>query len=178
MIAQSTAATAQRECLLIPVGLLAALEQHAAACYPHECCGVLVGQPGRRAVVQSVHAVPNGDSARPSERYEMDPRQMVGLDRIAEERGQEIVGFYHSHPAQRAMPSEADRRQAWPGYLYLIVGMTQSDDIELRAWLYDEETSSFGERAIVLTGLTPSRLGWTGYAGATRWVAQEVKRCQ
>jgi proteasome lid subunit RPN8/RPN11 len=180
MIAQSTAATAaaQCECVLMPVGLLAAFEQNALACYPHECCGVLVGKPGRRAAVQSVHAIPNGNSERPTERYQMDPRQLLRLDRMAEEHGQQIIGFYHSHPGQPAMPSETDARYAWPGYLYLIVGRIPSGQIEVKAWVYDEGTAAFGERAIVLTGLTPSLLGQTRQVRATRRVAREVKRCQ
>ena len=151
--------TKSAERLLVPIGLLAVIEQQALACYPNECCGVLVGRPGARTAAHSVHPVENQRADQASHRYEIDPRQVVRLDRQAEERGQEIIGFYHSHPGQRATPSDSDREYAWPGYLYLIVGLTAKGETEIRAWTYDEEAAAFGERAIALTGLTPSFLG-------------------
>jgi len=149
---QLSATIARAECVLIPLALVAALEQQARACCPNECCGLLVGQPARagRAVVESVHAVQNANQALPSQCYEIDPRQMARLDRLAEQRGQQIIGCYHSHPGERAVPSQTDSARAWPGYLYLIVGLPRNGDLEIRAWAYDEHTALLDERELVV----------------------------
>jgi proteasome lid subunit RPN8/RPN11 len=129
---------------------VARVEEHARAAYPEECCGVLVGWRGERTVVLSVHPAGNRSALRARDRYQVDPRQILQLSRGAEGEGREIVGFYHSHPDYPARPSAIDAAQAWPGYVYLIVGVGAATEIETRAWSYDESLGEFRECPIVL----------------------------
>jgi proteasome lid subunit RPN8/RPN11 len=136
-------------CLLLPSGLAREIEQHAQALCPHECCGVLIGTAGAAITIDSVHQVENRRATRRRDRYEVNPRDIVALDRCAETRGREIVGFYHSHPSHPATPSDTDRAYAWPGYVYVIVGVGAAGAPQIRAWIYDDDLEVFAELPIV-----------------------------
>ena len=76
-----------------------ALRSHGQETYPHECCGVLLGQMGgdTRIVTASARAGnTRTDSAH--NRYNIDPKDLVRIQREGRNRGEDIVGFYHSHP--------------------------------------------------------------------------------
>ena len=50
----------------------------------------------------------NQRSDSPHNRYVIDPRELVRIQREAREREQDIVGFYHSHPEHPARWSQTD----------------------------------------------------------------------
>lgn len=58
--------------------------------------------------------------------------------RVARSRGLEIVGAYHSHVASPPRPSEIDRAEAFPGFLFLIVSLAEPSAPELAAWELDD----------------------------------------
>ncbi len=124
---------------------VAQLERHARRAYPGECCGALIGLPRERPAVCSVHPTENHSTARVRDRYEVDPKDILRLDRLAERRGQEILGFYHSHPDHPPVPSAADAALAWAGYVYLIVAVAEDGRTEVRAWSFDERRHRFRE---------------------------------
>ncbi|QCJ46316.1 desampylase [Haloprofundus sp. MHR1] len=106
---------------------------------PREVCGVLVGDRGDGTAPDAatdIRRVPNAAS-EPRARYELDPEATLAAIEAAEAAGDDVVGFYHSHPESRARPSETDRREAtWEGYVYLIVSPAYD---ELRAWRWTGE---------------------------------------
>ncbi len=90
---------------------------HARAEAPNECCGVLIGIGHR--IERSVRARNTLESPT---RYQIDPRDQIAAMRSARERGESVLGFYHSHPNSAPMPSPTDRLEAaYPGHCYLIV---------------------------------------------------------
>lgn len=98
------------------------LEAMLAACrtaLPREACGLLGGRDG---IASSHYAVTN--TARdPELRFEMDPGELVRALAAIEERGEELVAIYHSHPRTSAIPSQADIRESlYPHVHYVIVG--------------------------------------------------------
>ncbi len=105
----------------------AAIRRHGEQAYPHECCGILLGT--RAAEVREVRAsVPcgNAEADSPRRRYSIDPREIIGIQRDARERGLEIVGFYHSHPDHPARWSPTDLEEAhWNGCSYVITSVRQ-----------------------------------------------------
>ena len=105
---------------------------HARACGPEECCG-LVGGRGREA--RSVYRTRNV-ARDPSAAYEAEPRDLFDAQRLMRERGEELVGIYHSHPrAADPSPSPSDVRLAfYPEAVYLIVGFTPTGEGVLRAF--------------------------------------------
>ena len=97
-------------------GTEAELRRLAAAAYPSEGCGVLVGSAGDDGAVsvRSVSAARNL-SERGRDRYELDPLAIVRAERAAREAGLDVVGFWHSHPDHPAEPSRLDTERAWAG---------------------------------------------------------------
>src|SRR6202795_2616999 len=93
------------------------LRQHGEETYPHECCGVLLGRfddNGAESVTKSVSRIARCGNTRensPHNRYQIDPRELIRVQREGRERGEDIVGFYHSqppHPAQSPPTPPAD----------------------------------------------------------------------
>lgn len=106
----------------------------AAAGSTSEVCGVLIGQRTPQLVVHGI--VPGRNlHARPQQHFLLDAQTLLQADAQARATGDEIVGFYHSHPHGSALPSSHDRRDAWPGYLYLIVAVERGVPRYFCAWI-------------------------------------------
>ena len=111
--------------LLIPQNAYDALRAHGEETYPHECCGVLLGRMDEeeRHVTEIVRCGNTRDD-RPQDRYHIDPREVVRIQRQGRERGLDIVGFYHSHPDHPARWSQTDLAEAhWIGCSYVITSL-------------------------------------------------------
>ena len=102
------------------------LRRHGEETYPHECCGVLLGRfddDGAKTVTRAVRC---GNTWLDSlhNRYLIDPKELIRIQREGRERGEEIVGFYHSHPDHPAQWSPTDLAEAhWMGCSYVITGV-------------------------------------------------------
>jgi proteasome lid subunit RPN8/RPN11 len=112
--------------LKLPQSAYSFLRRHGEETYPHECCGVLLGQmadDGLRTVISVVRAGnTRTDSAH--NRYNIDPRELVRIQREGRERGEDIIGFYHSHPDHPAQWSQTDLAEAhWFGCSYVITSV-------------------------------------------------------
>ncbi|MFB3883389.1 MAG: M67 family metallopeptidase [Armatimonadota bacterium] len=140
-------------------GELATLREHALRSYPNECCGVLAGTAGQRVEVRAVHPTDNHDAEQTATRYEIDPREILTFDRAAERAGQQIIGFYHSHPDHSPVPSARDVELAWPGYIYLIVSVDEQRRTTVRAWRFEGEGADPLEVPIVSRGSALRKLG-------------------
>lgn len=94
---------------------------HAREATPAECCG-LVGGSGRRAA--KVYRLRNV-ARDPLVGYEAAPEELFAAQRDIRERGQELLGIYHSHPrSAEPVPSETDVRLAYyPSAIYFIIGL-------------------------------------------------------
>jgi proteasome lid subunit RPN8/RPN11 len=44
-------------------------------------------------------------------------------EKYARDKGLEVVGFYHSHPDDVAVPSQYDLEHAWPTYSYIVMAV-------------------------------------------------------
>jgi proteasome lid subunit RPN8/RPN11 len=106
----------------------AEIRRHGEETYPHECCGVLLGQcedDGAR-VVTSTARCGNTRTDSPQNRYNIDPKELVRIQREGRERGEDIIGFYHSHPDHPAKWSSTDLAEAhWIGCSYVITSVAK-----------------------------------------------------
>jgi proteasome lid subunit RPN8/RPN11 len=102
-----------------------ALRRHGEETYPHECCGVLLGvMDGDEREVRAVERAGNTRLDALHNRYNIDPRELVRIQRQARERGLDIIGFYHSHPDHPAQWSPTDFAEAhWIGCSYVITSV-------------------------------------------------------
>src|SRR5580698_5939592 len=101
------------------------LRAHGEETYPHECCGVLLGNatPDGNHVREIVRAGnTRTDSAH--NRYNIAPEELVKIQRQGRQLGLDIVGFYHSHPDHPAQWSPTDFAEAhWVGCSYVITAV-------------------------------------------------------
>jgi proteasome lid subunit RPN8/RPN11 len=102
------------------------LRKHGEETYPHECCGVLLGQiedDGIRTVT-SVARAGNTRTDSAHNRYNIDPKDLIRIQRQGRDRGEDIIGFYHSHPDHPAQWSSTDLAEAhWFGCSYVITSV-------------------------------------------------------
>ena len=102
------------------------LRQHGEETYPHECCGVLLGRFEADGTKTVTRVAPCGNTREdsPHNRYHIDPKELIHIQREGRERGEDIVGFYHSHPDHPAQWSQTDLADAhWIGCSYVITSV-------------------------------------------------------
>lgn len=136
------------------------IHRHSSADYPAECCGVLLGREDgevrqvsevaplanlRRDAARAAQFVPLEDPGGESERnrYLIDPREQIRVEKDARARHLTVLGYYHSHPDHPARPSAYDREHAWPWYSYLIVAVEVGIPRDTRAWVLSSDRSVF-----------------------------------
>jgi proteasome lid subunit RPN8/RPN11 len=123
---QSTIRNQQFSMLKVARADYESFRRHGEETYPHECCGVLLGRmddDGVRMVTSSARCGnTRTDSAH--NRYNIDPGELVRIQREGRARGEDIVGFYHSHPDHPARWSATDLAEAhWLGCSYVITSV-------------------------------------------------------
>ena len=124
--------------LRIPRALYDQLRQHGEATYPHECCGVLVGEFDEAGgkVVKAAVQCGNTRTDSPQNRYHIAPSELVRIQREALLAGQDIVGFYHSHPDHPAQWSSTDLDEAhWTGCSYVITSVEKGRAVLTNSFL-------------------------------------------
>lgn len=111
--------------LKIPKSKLEQIRRHGEETYPQECCGVLLGEmDGDANIVSDIARCGNTRTDSPQNRYHIDPRELMKIQRKAMELGQDIIGFYHSHPDHPARWSKTDLAEAyWTGCSYVITSV-------------------------------------------------------
>ncbi len=115
---------------------------------PEEVCGILAGEHGAdESIVREAHPAANV-ADRPEIRYYLDPEEQFELIEQIEANDQDIVGFYHSHPAGPPYPSKTDSQRAtWPGKSYIIVALDGYPYLGSWRWrddAFDQETVRIG----------------------------------
>jgi proteasome lid subunit RPN8/RPN11 len=106
---------------------------------------VLTGQDD---LVSHAVAVANR-SATPARRFSIAPEDLLRIQREARDAGEDVVGYYHSHPRHPAVPSETDRQQAAEGMplsdgmRHLIVSIDDAGVVAVAAWRFDGGSGRF-----------------------------------
>jgi proteasome lid subunit RPN8/RPN11 len=107
---------------------------------PNECCGIIAGKDGAATKLYRARNV----EASPF-RYNIDPRDLLKVEREADQNGWEVLVIYHSHVASEAYPSPTDiRLSQWPGSdppvdlypnaYYVLVSLEDRDAPVVRAF--------------------------------------------
>jgi proteasome lid subunit RPN8/RPN11 len=121
--------------------LLEQIVAHALAEAPNECCGVMAVAPasdGRPAQAMRVRAARNIHAS--PKRFEIDGKDVLQAINEFDEAGWEIGAIYHSHTHTEPYPSQTDINfaKSWPGVEWIIVGLADPGDPEIRSYLIEE----------------------------------------
>ena len=128
-----------------------AMNGHGERDYPYECCGLLIGRfnaDGSKEVVETYPISNAREEEAKRNRFLIRPEELLAGERTAAQKGLDVVGFYHSHPDDAAVPSGYDLDHAWPIYSYIIVSVREGNTRDLRSWEMEGDRSKFNPEEI------------------------------
>lgn len=103
--------------------------------YPDEGCGFILGKElCEERMITEIHPVTNTKEGDKRKRFEISAKDYLHAERLAEEKGLQLLGVYHSHPDHPPIPSEHDRLSAQPYFSYVILSVFQKSINGLRSW--------------------------------------------
>ena len=94
--------------------------------YPKECCGLLIGYIEDNKLICTVSISTKNIAANPYLFFEIDPQEIINIQKLYRKNKMSIIGHYHSHPdsplgtkpSQRDIGSIHDANMCW-----VIVGI-------------------------------------------------------
>lgn len=111
----------------VSLSQLAEIFAYAKEAAPTECCG-LIGGDGVHA--KSLYRLRNV-ALNAHVAYEAAPEDLFAAQRQMRDRGEQLLGIYHSHPrSAEPAPSETDVRLAYyPQAIYFIIGLAGPEPV-------------------------------------------------
>ncbi len=134
------------------------LARHAVETYPDECCGVLVAKVDGELEVRRLTNVQNEMHEQDPKlfprtariAYYPDPGELFAALRHAEEPGNTLAAFYHSHPDHDAYFSEEDLAQAtplgepsYPEAVQIVISVYEREVRDVKAFAWSAEASDY-----------------------------------
>lgn len=115
-----------------------------------ERCGFLIGYDDHenRRVITS-RPVTNAYKGSQQRNFEITSKDYLLAEQFAARKGLQLLGIYHSHPNQKALPSQYDEVAAQPYFSYLIFSTMHGKLAEMRSWRLNDQ-SVFEEEQINL----------------------------
>jgi proteasome lid subunit RPN8/RPN11 len=139
--------------IVVPESIARQIEAEGVKAYPNECCGILIGSEknGRRIVERLAPMKNVFDAGEQYHRFSIDPLAQIEAEKSADDAGQMVLGYYHSHPDHPARPSEYDRTHVppWSFYSHIIVAIEKGRPVAMTAWFLDENTEQFAPLELV-----------------------------
>jgi proteasome lid subunit RPN8/RPN11 len=146
------------------------IRRHGARDYPNECCGILLGSADgddkevheivplknlRRDAELAQKLLPLDAPGVESERnrFLIDPRDQIRVEKDARAKGLDALGYYHSHPDHPARPSDYDREHAWPWYSYVILSVQRGEPKEMTCWVLTDDRERFDREQVDVLNL-------------------------
>ncbi|MDX6709670.1 MAG: hypothetical protein QOH96_686 [Blastocatellia bacterium] len=126
------------------------IREHGERDYPFECCGLLIGRfsDGKKTVAETYPISNAREEEAKRNRFLIRPEELLRGEKLARQKGLDVVGFYHSHPDDKARPSQYDLDHAWPTYSYIIASILQGQAVDVQSWEMTHDRSSFEPEAI------------------------------
>lgn len=125
------------------------IRSHGEETFPEECCGVLIGKNGNGNIqITEARKMRNINSGSKNTRYNIDPLDLVRLEKELDTAGLEMIGIYHSHPNHPARPSQFDLDHAWPNLSYFVLSVDDGQANLLTSWRLDQKGENFIEEEI------------------------------
>lgn len=130
--------------------LIAQIKARGERTYPHECGGMLIGtfEDGKKTVTELLPMENAMDISERHNRVLILPKDVLRAERYARSKKLDVVGYYHSHPDDRAVPSQFDLDHALPVWTYIIVSVEKGKAVDLRSWEMENDRSKFNEEEL------------------------------
>lgn len=122
--------------LTLPMELKLRMINHAEEVSPKEACGIIAkaGTDDWKAV--QIYEMKNVENTAIG--YSMDPKEQLAVERTMRERGQQMLGIYHSHTASEAFPSPVDIRHAISSdIVYVLISLQSHAEPKVRSFQID-----------------------------------------
>jgi len=130
---------------------LTEMRQHGERDYPFECCGLMLGRfesNGHKVVIETYPISNAREEEAKRNRFLIRPEELMRGEKYARAQSLDVVGFYHSHPDEPAVPSKYDLDHAWPTYSYIVVSVEKGQAVDLQSWEMESDRSRFSEEVI------------------------------
>ena len=119
--------------LALGAGIRRELVRAAREQSPREACGLLLGRLlADRIAIERVSAARN--RASEPDRFEIDARDLLRAEELADAEGLVLLGAWHSHIGRPAVPSDADRAGMPANWVMAIVALDCGGEAQVRAW--------------------------------------------
>ncbi|MGI8470177.1 MAG: Mov34/MPN/PAD-1 family protein [Pyrinomonadaceae bacterium] len=131
--------------------LVEQIKKHGERIYPNECGGMLIGRfetNGAKTVVE-IFPLENSSLEDQKNRVLILPKDVLRAERYARGKNLDVVGYYHSHPEDVAVPSQYDLDHALPVWSYIIVSVLQGKADKLLSWEMENDRSKFNVEYLV-----------------------------
>ena len=123
------------------------IEAFGEQSYPYECGGMLIGtlnDDGTKTVIETF-PLENSSTEDQTIRVLILPKDVLRAERYARSIKLEVIGYYHSHPEDFAVPSQYDLDHALPVWSYIIVSVLDGKAVDIRSWVMENDRSKFNE---------------------------------
>jgi proteasome lid subunit RPN8/RPN11 len=129
---------------------VAAITAHAERDYPHECGGMLIGKfaDGNKTVAETFPLENAREEEARHNRVLILPKDVMRAEKYAREKRLDVVGYYHSHPDDKAVPSQYDLDHALPVWSYVIASVIKGKVADIRSWEMENDRSKFNEEQV------------------------------
>ena len=128
--------------IYIPKTIIGNMFDHSLRVDPEEACGVLLGT--NNSVIKCVRM--KNSNKNPLTRYTMDPTELLKVEREAEKKSIEVIGYYHSHVYSQAYPSSTDINESIThsfgdpmNYYYILISLVEKTRPVMRAFKIDSD---------------------------------------
>ena len=127
-----------------------AITAHAERDYPHECGGMLIGHfaDDKKTVTETFPLENAREEEARHNRVLILPKDVLRAERYAREKKLDVVGYYHSHPDDKAVPSQYDLDHALPVWSYVIASVIEGKAEDVLSWEMENDRSRFNEEKI------------------------------
>lgn len=130
--------------------IISSITAHSERDYPYECGGMLIGTfaKGPKTAVEVFPLENSRETEARHNRILILPKDVLRAERYAREKKLDVVGYYHSHPDDRAVPSQYDLDNALPVWSYVIASVIEGNVADIRSWEMENDRSKFNEEKI------------------------------
>ena len=136
--------------ILLTQQIVSDIAEHAERDYPYECGGMLIGRfEGDRKTVTETFPLENArEEQERHNRVLILPKDVLRVEKYARAKKLDMVGYYHSHPDDRAVPSQYDLDHALPVWSYVIASVIEGKVADVRSWVMENDRSKFNKEGM------------------------------